>query len=180
MRVDRALKYLWLTIDMKATWLLPDWRPIMWFRGFLVKPCFKRCGRNLQLASGVTINCSNQVTIGNNVYFAQGCWLNAYGDITIEDEVMFGPYSINATGNHTMINGSYRYGKQHPAPVRINFGSWIGAGVIIMSGVTIGKSACCAAGCVVTADVPDYSVVGGVPAKILSIYDNDRIEPVKK
>ena len=174
------LKYLWFIIVMKGTWPLPDWRPIMWLRGFLTKPCYKECGRNLQLASGVMINCSNQVVIGNDVYFAHGCWLNAYGDITIEDEVMLGPYTVIATGNHTMINGSYRYGKQQRAPVRINYGSWIGAGVIIMSGVSIGKSACCAAGSVVTTDVPDYSVVGGVPAKVLRICEPGCIELDKK
>lgn len=176
MKFDRMLKYLWFTIVMKVTWPLPDWRPIMWLRGFLIRPCFKKCGKNLQLATDVTINCTNQVIIGNNVYFAKGCWLNAYGDITIGDEVLFGPYTIIATGNHTMLNGSYRYGKQQSAPVFIGSGSWIGAGTKIMPGITIGKSACCAAGSVVTTDVSDYSVVGGVPAKVLRTNTREQIK----
>jgi len=169
MHFDRYLKYAWFVISMKITWFFPDWRFVMWFRGFLTKPCFKFCGSNLQLASDVTINCTNQVTIGNNVYIAKGSWLNAYGDITLDDDVMLGPYTIISTGNHKILNGSYRYGSQSKAPVCIKYGSWIGAGTIILSGVTIGKSACCAAGSIINTDIPDHSIVGGNPAKILRL-----------
>lgn len=141
----------------------------MWFRGFLIRPCFKKCGRNLQIASNVTINCSNQMSVGNNVYFAHGCWINAYGNIIIENDVMLGPYTVISTGNHTLLDGSYRYGKQECSPVVIRYGSWVGANVTILSGVTIGKSACCAAGSVVKSNVPDCTIVGGVPARPLII-----------
>ena len=167
MIVERLLKYLWFVIVMKITWPLPDWRPIMWLRGFLTRPCFKNCGSNLQLSSDVKINCSNNMIIKDNVYIAHGCWINAQGGIIIEDEVMLGPYTVLASGNHTMSNGSYRYGKPHRAKIHIHFGSWTGAGVKIMPGVTIGKSVCCAAGSVVINDIPDNVIVGGVPAKIL-------------
>ena len=152
---------------MKITWILPDWRPVMWLRGFLVKPCFKKCGQNFQICSDVKINFTNLMTIGDNVYIAHGCWLNAQGGIELEDEVMLGPYTVIASGNHTINNGSYRYGKPQRALVKVGYGSWTGAGTKLMPGVTIGKSSCCAAGSVVIADVPDESIVGGVPAKLL-------------
>lgn len=52
-------------------------------------------------------------------------------------------------------------------PIYINDNVWIGYGVTILKGVHIGKGAVCAAGAVVTHDVPDYAIVGGVPAKII-------------
>ena len=165
--MGRHIKYLWFVLAMKITWIFPDWWPVMWLRGFLVKPCFKKCGRNFQICSDVKINFTNQMSIGNDVYIAHGCWLNAQGEIELEDEVMLGPYTVIASGNHTIEKGSYRYGKSQKAPVKIRFGSWTGAGVKIMPGVTIGKSSCCAAGSVVLENVPDESTVGGVPAKIL-------------
>lgn len=165
--MDRIFRYLWFVIVMKITWVLPDSRPVMWFRGLLVKLCFKKCGHNFQISSDVKINFPNKMTLGNNVYIAHGSWLNAQGEIELEDEVMLGPYTVISSGNHTLENGSYRYGKPHRAPVKIGYGSWTGAGVTLLPGVVVGKSCCCAAGSVVTKDVPDMSVVGGVPAKIL-------------
>ena len=58
-------------------------------------------------------------------------------------------------------------GSTEPQKVTIESDVWIGARVIILPGVTIGKGAILAAGAVVTKDVPDYAVVGGVPAKVL-------------
>ena len=57
------------------------------------------------------------------------------------------------------------------APIVINDDVWIGAGSIILAGVTIGKGAIIAAGAVVNKDVPEYSIVGGVPAKVLKYRD---------
>ncbi|OME94712.1 MULTISPECIES: acyltransferase [Paenibacillus] len=56
-------------------------------------------------------------------------------------------------------------------PIVINQGAWIGIAATIMPGVTIGKHSVVSAGAVVTKDVPDYSIVGGVPAKLLKTID---------
>ncbi|QQE10224.1 acyltransferase [Planctomycetota bacterium] len=157
---------------MKLTWVLPDWRPVMWFRGTLCKPCFKSCGKNFMISSDVKIPCPDQMTIGEDVYIAHGCWLNAQGQIELEDQVMLGPYTVIASGNHSMENGSYRYGMQLRAKVTVGFGSWTGAGVKVMPGVNIGKSVCCAAGAVVIKDVPDYALAAGVPAKVIKICEH--------
>jgi len=56
--------------------------------------------------------------------------------------------------------------------VHIKTGAWIGYGAIILQGVTIGRNSVVAAGAVVTKDVPDYTVVGGIPAKTIKIIKN--------
>lgn len=61
-----------------------------------------------------------------------------------------------------------RYGK---GPVRIGAESWLGFGVKVMSGVSIGRHCVIGAGSVVTADIPDYSVAAGVPARVIKRYD---------
>jgi len=162
-----AMKYVWFTLSMRATGSLPDLIPVMRFRGFLVKCCFASCGPNLQIASNVTILHPTRISIGSSVYIAHGSWIQGVGRVILENEVMLGPYTVLASSNHTRINGSYRYGQGINKLIRMGHGSWTGAHSVITSGVTVGQGAACAAGCVVTKDVPANSVVGGIPAKIL-------------
>ena len=108
---------------------------------------------------------SSNVSIGDNVYIAYGCWIQGSGGVILEDEVMLGPYTVLASANHTKKNGSYRFGEGSQVPIVLNRGSWTGAHVVITAGVTVGCGAACGAGAVVVRDVPDDSVVAGVPAK---------------
>jgi acetyltransferase-like isoleucine patch superfamily enzyme len=172
----RLLQYLWFCFIMLATGWLPDLRPLMRVRGYLLRPSFKKCGRNLQVARHVTINFSSCLEIGRDVYIATGCWLHAWGGIILEDEVQLGPYAVLVTGNHTRERGSYRYGPSRLAPIRLCRGSWVAAHATITKGVTIGRGALVAANSVATRDVPEFTVAGGVPARI--IQQRSRIEVV--
>jgi len=172
----RLLKHLWFHLIMTVTGWLPDLRPVMHVRGWLLRPSFKTCGRNLQVARQVTINFSSRLEIGHNVYIATGCWLHAWGGITLEDEVQLGPYAVLVTGNHTREGGSYRYGPSRLAPIRLCRGSWIAAHATVTKGVTIGCGALVAANSVATRDVPEFALAGGVPARI--IERKPRIEVV--
>ncbi len=82
----RLVKYFWFHLITLATGWLPDLRPVMRIRGFLLRPCFKSCGRNLQVARRVTINFSNRMEIGRDVYIATGCWIHAWGGVVVEVE----------------------------------------------------------------------------------------------
>jgi maltose O-acetyltransferase len=165
--VKRVLKYCWFIFIMRLTSILPDLKLVMRLRGFLLKPCFQDCGRNFQICSGTMIIYSSKVSIGNDVYIAYNCWIQGYGGVTLEDEVMLGPSTIIASNNHTFKNGSYRFGEGIAKPIMLKRGSWTGGHVVIAAGVTVGEGAACAAGAVVTRDVPDRVVVGGVPAKVI-------------
>lgn len=87
------------------------------------------------------------------------------GGIMIEDHVFIGPNVNVITENHAE-NPELRhnvYGK----PILIKRNAWIGATAVILPGVTIGENAIVAAGSIVTKDVPDNTIVGGNPAKII-------------
>src|ERR1700688_3689517 len=88
----RVLQYLWFHFITVATFWLPDLRPVMRLRGFLLRLSFKSCGGNLQVARRVTINFTNRLEIGKDVFLATGCWLQARRGIVLEDEVQLGPY----------------------------------------------------------------------------------------
>jgi acetyltransferase-like isoleucine patch superfamily enzyme len=164
----RVLQFLWFHFVMSATDWLPDLQPVLRVRGFLVRPSFKGCGRNLQVARRVTINFSNRMVIGRNVYLGPGCWLHACGGITLEDGVQLGPYAVLVTVDHTRERGSYRYGPQTLAPIRICRGSWVAAHATVTKGVTIGRGAVVAANSVARCNVPEFAVAGGVPARVVS------------
>jgi maltose O-acetyltransferase len=173
----RVLQYLWFHFITVATSWLPDLRPVLWLRGFLLRPSFKICGRNLQVARHVTINFTNRVEIGCDVFLATGCWLQGRGGIVLEDEVQLGPYAALATGDHIQIGGSYRFGPSNLAPIRICQGSWVAAHATVTKGVVIGRGALLAANSVATQDIPPFAMAGGVPAR--NIQSKSRIEVVR-
>ena len=86
--------------------------------------------------------------------------------LTIEDGVAIGPRAMFITHVRPLTEHEGRV-PAFAAPVTIKRNAWIGSGAIIIAGVTVGEGAIVAAGAVVTKDVPPYSFVGGVPAKII-------------
>jgi maltose O-acetyltransferase len=135
-------------------------------RGWLARAALKHCGRKLKISSNVSIFNPQNVTVGNDVYIGPNCYFGG-GEIVLEDEVSIGPFVTIAAGNHTMRDGSYRFGPYQFGRIHVGRGTWICANVVITSDVTIGKGCLVAAGSVVTKDVADHSVVGGVPAKLI-------------
>ncbi len=110
-------------------------------------------------------NFGKHITLGKNVFINHGCTFLDLGGITIEDEVMIATkvqlisetHSLNPAERKALIL----------APILIKENAWIGAGAIILPGVTVGKNSVVAAGAVVSKEVPDNTVVAGVPAKII-------------
>jgi acetyltransferase-like isoleucine patch superfamily enzyme len=105
------------------------------------------------------------IQIGKNVFINHACSFLDMGGITIEDDVLIAPKVNIITENHP-VNPSDRK-VLVPKPVTIKNNAWIGTGATILPGVTVGKNAIVAAGAVVTKDVPDNSIVAGIPAKII-------------
>lgn len=81
-----------------------------------------------------------------------------------------------ATINHDLDPGNNR--KNHYAPITIGNHVWVGSNATVLPGVNIGDWAVVAAGAVVTKDVPAYTVVGGIPAKVLKTIENKETKPI--
>lgn len=110
------------------------------------------------------------ITIGKDVFINSGCHFQDQGGITIEDGSLIGHNVVLATINHDLNPKNDR--KNHYAPIKIGAHVWIGSNATVLPGVSIGNWAVVAAGAVVTKDVPPYTVVGGLPAKVLKTIQN--------
>jgi acetyltransferase-like isoleucine patch superfamily enzyme len=88
--------------------------------------------------------------------------------VTIEDGVAIGPRAMFITHVRPLTEHTGRV-PAYAAPVTIKRNAWIGSGVIIIAGITVGEGAIIAAGAVVTKDVEPYTFVGGVPAKPIRV-----------
>ena len=110
----------------------------------------------------------NRVKFGKNVFINHSAILSASGGIEFEDGVSIAPGCRIATINHDFNerHTKYTYGK-----VTIKKNAWLGMNVTVCPDVTIGEYAEVAAGAVVTKNVPDFAVVGGVPAKVIKMLD---------
>jgi len=109
------------------------------------------------------------IRIGRNCRFNFGCYICGSGGLTIGDDCLFGPGVKLIPMSHNFDDVSRPIAAQgHTmAPITIGSDVWLGAGVIVLPGVTIGSGAVVAAGGVVSRDVPENGVAIGVPARIV-------------
>ena len=107
------------------------------------------------------------VIIGDGSGIGVNC--SIHGPLTIGDNVMMGPDVVILTSNHNFANIDIPMSKQGFSlkPVVIGNDVWIGTRSIILPGVTVGNGVVIGAGAVVTKDIPDYAIVGGVPAGVI-------------
>ncbi len=143
----------------------------------LKKALFANCGKKVHIGRNGVFTYEN-IVIGNNVSIGRNAdFLSTRAKIIIGDHVMFGPRVTVVTGNHRIdIKGRYmdeiKECEKRPEDdedVVFKGNNWIGTGVIILKGVTIGEGAVVSAGAVVVKDVPPYSIVGGVPARVIKM-----------
>ncbi|MBO5313458.1 MAG: acyltransferase [Clostridia bacterium] len=148
--------------------LLPDWGFYARLRSAFYMATLN-CGNVFYAHTGVSILYPKNITIGNNVSMNRYTTVTAREPITIGNDVLIGPYVVITSSNHRYEDVNVTINKQghKDEPIVIEDDVWIGANSIILAGVTIGKGSVVAAGSIVTKDVEPYSVVGGVPAKLI-------------
>ena len=110
-------------------------------------------------------DCGKNITVGKNVFINACCKFQDQGGITIGNGVLIGHNVTLATLNH-----DERPDKRQnifPKSIKIGDNVWIGSNATILQGITIGNGAIIGANAVVTKDVPENTIVAGVPAKII-------------
>lgn len=113
------------------------------------------------------------LTIGKNVSIANRFTALVSDKIRIENDVLIASDVVIISHNHGLnpeLSSSYANIPLTTAPVTIQRGCWIGEKVVVLPGVTLGERTIVAAGAVVTKSIPAYSMVAGVPAKIIKQY----------
>jgi acetyltransferase-like isoleucine patch superfamily enzyme len=110
-------------------------------------------------------NFGKHTQLGKNVFINHGCTFLDLGGIVIEDEVLVGPKVSLITENHPVAPEQRKMLDLKRIILKRN--CWIGANAVILPGVTVGVNSVVAAGSVVTKDVPDNTVVAGVPARVI-------------
>ena len=141
----------------------------------ILRPAFRRVGRNFVFDPD-SIFSYRTIEVGDDVFVAQGAILQSpRSQIIIGNKVMFGPEVAVLGGNHnTAVLGQYMYDVKEKRPdddepIVIEDDVWIGARATILKGVRLQRGSIVAAGAIVTKDVPAYTVVGGIPAKVLTV-----------
>ena len=131
----------------------------------------KSCGKNIFIFSPFRCTGPEGISIGNEVVFANNCVIGGEGGLEIGNYVMIG-------NNVTILSSNHGYEKLDIpmlrqkitlAPVKIMDDVWIGANAVIQPGVTIGQGAIIGANAVVVKDVEPYSIVGGIPARLIKM-----------
>lgn len=139
------------------------------------KRSMKQCGKDVYLRPmssdlkglwNMSVGDGSSIPKGSTFYCTEA-------PLTIGRKVIFGPHPTIITGDHRtdvvgkFIMDSHDKLPENDAPVTIEDDVWAGCNVTILKGVTIGRGSVIAAGAVVTKSCPPYSIIGGVPAKIL-------------
>lgn len=163
-------KILFFLYKITASWLPISQRSKLAkrMRGAWAKRIVSHCGKNVNIERHAVF--SPDLSIGDNAGIGIDC--EVYGPVTIGSDVMMGPEVVIYTSGHAhdrIDTPMWKQGMSQPRPVKIGNDVWIGRRAMIMPGVTIGNGVIVGAGAVVTKDVPDFCVVGGVPAQVLKV-----------
>lgn len=148
-------------------------KKIKWGKGFTT-------GVGCRIEAVFLNNCSYVIKIGNNVQINDYVHIAGIEKVIISDDVLIASRVFISDHNHGVYSGSYIHSSPMEIPndrvlnsqkVIIEKKVWIGEGVCVLQGVTIGEGSIIGANSVVNKDIPPYSIVAGIPAKVLKRYN---------
>lgn len=145
-------------------------------RETLLRELFAEIGEGCYIEPPLHANWGGRhVHFGRNIYANFNLTLVDDTHIYVGDNTMFGPNVVVATAGHPLLPELREQGYQYNAPVHIGRNCWIGAGAILLPGVTVGDNAVIGAGSIVTKDVPASVLAVGNPCRVLrEIGEHDR------
>ncbi len=133
----------------------------------ILKQLFKQIGERPFFEGPIYMSYGSNTTIGNDFYANFNLTIVDDVPVTIGDHVMCGPNVMISVTGHPLQSALRRNGEQFSKTVKIGDDVWIGGNVAILPGVQIGNNVTLGAGSVITHNVPDNSVVVGVPGRVI-------------
>jgi acetyltransferase-like isoleucine patch superfamily enzyme len=172
---------------------MPARRPLRWLRRILFPPAALppgveegvqikgaeriTMGKGCQVQFGTVLHGGGlewsdrrgYIRLGDRVFIGPHCTLFGAGGIEIHDDALISPHVVITSHQHTFdrLDALIREQSSQFAPVVVEADVWIGAGAILLPGITVGRGAVIGAGAVVTKDVPAGAIVVGVPARVI-------------
>lgn len=115
------------------------------------------------------------IQIGDRTTIGKDCWIVARESVVLEEDVTIAPNVYFTDHNHTYADPWLPVGQQilQCFPVRVGAGTWIGTNAVILPGANIGRNCAIAAGSIVRGDIPDHSVVAGVPGRVVRSWTKE-------
>ncbi len=162
-----------LEVFSQIIFTLPRYRFFNFLKTVYLRFLGAKVGRAVVYYSGVRIFPGFGIEVGDDVDFARGVIVTTSGGLFIGNRVLIGYGTHILTSNHRVPKnrGKIFYSGHDRKKVSISDDVWIGANCTILPGVSVGQGAVIAAGSVVTKDVPPYSIVAGVPSKVIRLRD---------
>lgn len=143
----------------------------------LVGPELIHVGSNVLLCEQAWLNAKDErgdgqptLFIGDHTYIGRYAQINAWRSVRVGRSVLIADRVFISDADHNVADADVPIRFQGDAflgPVTLHDGCWIGIGAVVLPGVTVGRNAVVAANAVVTRDVPERTIVGGVPARII-------------
>lgn len=149
-------------------------------RGDCTNPHAIHIGSNCMIGAGVTLavgmptevypaGCEPVIEIGDRTTIGKDCWFVARHSIVLEQDVTIAPNVYFTDHNHTYADPWLPVGQQvlQGDETRVGAGTWIATNAVVLPGARIGRNCTVAAGAVVRGEIPDHSVVAGVPGRVV-------------
>jgi len=158
---------------MNALFRLPRYRLFIFFKITLLRIMGAKVGKGVVIYPGVWVAPGRNLILGNQVDLAKDVLITTSGGVEIGDRTLIGYRTQIISSNHTIppLGEPFPISGDKHEKIVIGEDVWIGANCIITAGVTIGKGAVVAGGSVVTKDVPENAIFGGVPAKLIKLRE---------
>ena len=142
-------------------------------RDAAIRELFGSAGKSPVVLPAFHCDNGKNIHVGDNFFANYNVTILDNREVRIGDNVMIGPNTLIATVSHPLSPAKRRAHCAVAKPIRIGSDVWIGGNATILPGIAIGNNVVIAAGAVVTKDVPDNSLVGGIPAKFIREIIND-------